>query len=115
MNLIQTLLDVICNTLLDPIVLENARIRKGAFTRNCGKLPYWTMMKLLLKNVKLTISSSLDGFFTDLRNQMGLPISETIHCSQQAFSKARSGIDHTIFQECFERTLDVLCSGESLE
>lgn len=115
MNLIQILLDVICNTLLDPIVLENARIRKGAFTRNCGKLPYWTMMKLLLKNVKLTISSSLDGFFTDLRNRMGLPISETIHCSQQAFSKARSGIDHTIFQECFERTLDVLCSRESLE
>ena len=115
MNLIQILLDVSCNTLLDPIVLENARTRKGAFTRNCGKLPYWTMMKLLLKNVKLTISSSLDGFFTDLRNRLGLPISETTHCSQQAFSKARSGIDHTIFQECFERTLDVLCSRESLE
>ncbi len=90
MNIIQTLLDVICNTLLDPCVLENARTRKGAFTRNNGKLPYWTLMKLFLKNVKLTISASLDEFFTELRYKMGLPISETVLCSQQAFSKARS-------------------------
>lgn len=72
-------------------------------------------MKLLLKNTKLSISASLDGFFTDLRLRMGLPITETPRCSQQAFSKARSGVDHTIFQTCFERVLDVLCRSDSHE
>ena len=82
--------------------------------RNCGKLPFWTMMELLLKSVKRSTSSMLDEFFSDLRKKMGNPISQTIHCSQQAFSKARAGISHTIFQECFENVLDFLCSTESL-
>ena len=115
MNLIQILADIICNTLLDSEVLENARTRKGAFTRNCKKLPYWTIMKLLLKNVKRTISTSLDEFFSEMQKEAGISISDTIHCSQQAFSKARAGIDHTIFKECFERTLDFQCSCESLD
>lgn len=115
MNLIQILADIICNTLLDHEVLDNARIRSGAFTRNCKKLPYWTLMKLLMKNVKRTISASLDEFFTEMRKEAGISISDTIHCSQQAFSKARSGIDHTIFTECFDRMLDFLCSSESLD
>lgn len=114
MKLIQILADIICSTLLDPVLLANARLRDGAFTRNCKKLPYWTVMKLLMKNVKLSISASLDAFFTELRKEAGMSISDTIHCSQQAFSKARSGIDHTIFQTCFERMLDFLCSEESL-
>lgn len=113
MNLIQILADIICNTLLDPEVLARARTRDGAFTRNCKKLPYWTVMKLLMSNVKLTISSALDEFFTDLRKKAGLSIADTIHCSQQAFSKARSGIDYTIFKECFERMLDFLCGSQS--
>ena len=66
MHLIQILADIICNTLLDPHVLERARNRKGAFTRNCGKLTYWTLIKLLLRNSKKTSSSSLDEFFTEL-------------------------------------------------
>lgn len=115
MKLIQILADIICDTLLDPDVLANARTRSGAFTRNCKKLPYWTVMKLLLKNVKHTISASLDEFFTELRKEAGLSAADTMHCSQQAFSKARSGINHTIFQTCFERMLDFLCSGESLD
>ena len=115
MNQIEIILNVICSTLLDPLVLEQARRRKGAFSRNSGKLPFWTVMKLLLKNTKLSISASLDGFFTDLRLRMGLPITETPRCSQQAFSKARSGVDHTIFQTCFERVLDVLCRSDSHE
>ena len=106
MKLIQILADIICNTLLDPKALVRSRNRKGAFTRNCGKLPYWTLMKLLLKNVKKTISASLDEFFNELRLMSGSPLSCTVRCSQQAFSKARSGISHSIFRECFERVLD---------
>lgn len=115
MKLIQILADIICNTLLDPYVLERARNRKGAFIRNCGKLPYWTLIKLLLRNSKKTISASLDEFFTELRHLSGASISDTVKCSQQAFSKARSGIDHSIFKECFERVLDFLCSRDSLD
>ncbi len=57
MKLIQILADIICGTLLDPKALDRARRRKGAFTRNCGKLPYWTLAKLLLKDSKRTISA----------------------------------------------------------
>ncbi|HCJ75405.1 MAG TPA: hypothetical protein DHV88_03085, partial [Roseburia sp.] len=99
MKLIQILADIICNTLLDPEALDRSRNRKGAFTRNCGKLPYWTLFKLLLKNVKKTISASLDEFFNELRLMSGAPLSDTVKCSQQAFSKARSGISHCIFKE----------------
>ena len=115
MKLIQILADIICNTLLDPKALARSRNRKGAFTRNCGKLPYWTLIKLLLKNVKKTISASLDEFFNELRLMSGAPLSGTVRCSQQAFSKARSGISHSIFRECFERVLDFLCSRDSLD
>ena len=115
MKLIQILADIICNTLLAPDVLDRSRNRKGAFTRNCGKLPCWTLIKLLLKNVKKTISASLDEFFNELRLMSGTSLSDTIKCSQQAFSKARSGISHSIFKECFERMLDFLCSRESLD
>ena len=34
-------------------------------------------------------------------------------CSQQAFSKARSGIDHTLFKECFDRVIDYLCAPDT--
>lgn len=51
MKLIQILADIICKTLLDPETLTRSRSRKGAFTRNCGKLPYWTLVKLLMSNV----------------------------------------------------------------
>ena len=115
MKLIQILADIICNTLLDPEALDRSRNRKGAFTRNCGKLPYWTLIKLLLKNVKKTISASLDEFFNELRLMSGTSLSDTVKCSQQAFSKARSGISHCIFKECFERILDFLCCRESLD
>ena len=115
MKLIEIISDIICKTLSDPDVLDRARIRKGAFTRNCKKLPFWTMMELLMKNAKLSIPAMLDGFFSDLCKEMGGSISQTVHCSQQAFSKARAGISHTIFQECFERTLDFLCAKESLD
>lgn len=115
MKLVQILADIICNTLLDPGVLDRARNRKGAFTRNCGKLPYWTLVKLLLKNVKKSISASLDEFFNELRLASGASLSDTIKCSQQAFSKARSGINHSIFKKCFDRVLDFLCSKDSLD
>lgn len=108
MHLVKILADIICDTLLDPKVLERSRNKKGAFTRNGAKLSYWTFMKLMLKNAKTTISASLDSFFNTLRLSMGLSISETITCTQQAFSKARSGINHIIFQECFDRVLDFL-------
>ncbi len=111
MKLIQILADIICGTLLDPKALDRARRRKGAFTRNCGKLPYWTLAKLLLKDSKRTISACLDEFFRELRLKSGAPVHS---CSQQAFSKARSGISHSIFKECFEHTLDFLCSADSL-
>ena len=115
MNLIQILADIICNTLLDPKALERVLNRKGAFTRNCGKLPYWTLVKLLLKNDKKTIPASLDEFFNELRLASGAPLPDTIKCSQQAFSKARSGSSHSIFKECFERVPDFLCSQDSLD
>ena len=115
MKLIEIVADIVCKTLLDSKVLNNARRKKGAFTRNNGKLPYWTMMKLLMSNIKKSISSALDDFFTEVRKLAGLPADETAICSQQAFSKARSGIDHTIFQECFNRVLDFLCSEGVLE
>lgn len=57
MKLMEIVASIICNTLSDPQVLERARLRKGAFTRNCGKLPFWTMMELLLKSVKRSTSS----------------------------------------------------------
>ena len=97
MKLVQILADIICNTLLDPDVLDRARNKKGAFTRNCGKLPYWTLIKLLLKNVKKTISASLDEFFNELRLASGASLSNTVKCSQQAFSKARTNLLYTIF------------------
>ena len=43
--------------------LDRSRNRKGVFTRNCGKLPYWTLIKLLLKNVKKTIFIMPPKFF----------------------------------------------------
>ncbi len=111
MELIQVLADIVCSTLLDPQALHRARRRKGAFTRNCGKLPYWTLIKLLLKNAKRPIAASLDEFFHEFGLKTG---SHAKGCSQQAFSKARPGISHTIFEECFERVLDFLCSADSL-
>lgn len=107
-KLIQILTDIVCSTLLDPEALNRACRR--AFTRNCGKLPYWTVMKLLLKDSKRTVSACLDEFFRELGPWCGSPAS----CSQQAFSKARFGISHSIFKECFERMLDFLCSADSL-
>ena len=115
MKLVEIVADIICNTLLDPHLLEKARRRKGAFTRNCGKLPFWTVMKMLMGNIKKTVSSMLDDFFSSLRIQAGLSADETTICSQQAFSKARSGIDCSLFKECFHRVLDFLCSPDSLE
>ena len=115
MKLIQILADIICKTLLDPEALARSRNRKGAFTRNCGKLPYWTLVKLLLSNVKKTISASLDEFFHELCLSSGALLPDTVKCSQQVFSKARSGISHSIFKECFERMLDFLCSRDSLD
>ena len=113
MNAVKILSDIICKTLLDANVLERARLRNGAFKRNCGKLPYWRVVMILMKNVKKTISASLDEFFTNLCYRFGGSITDTIHCSQQAFSKARAGFSHTVFKECFERMLDFLCSPES--
>ena len=115
MKLVEIIADIVCETLMNPSLLEKARRRKGAFTRNCGKLPFWTMMKLLISNIKKSISSTLDEFFTAIRKQAGMPASDTPMCSQQAFSKARSGIDHTLFKECFVRVLDFLCSDSSRE
>ena len=115
MKIIEIVTDIVCNTLLDPDLLEKARRRKGAFTRNCGKLPFWTVMKMLMSNVKRTVSSMLDEFFSKLRLQAGLSADRTVLCSQQAFSKARAGIDHTLFKECFYRILDFLCSPDSHE
>ena len=115
MHKVDAVTSIVCSTLLDPDVLEKSRRRKGAFTRNNGKLPFWTMMKLLLSNIKKTISSTLDEFFTSLSISARIPLSEVKSCSQQAFSKARSGIDHTIFQQCFDNVLDYLCSPGSHE
>ena len=113
MKYAQIVSDIICNTLLDPDVLQRARRRKGAFTRNCGKLPFWAVMKLLISNVKRTISAVLDEFFSNLAKASGIPLEETRQCSQQAFSKARAGIDHTIFKECFDRVIRFLCGPAS--
>ena len=113
MKLIELVADIVCNTLLDPRFLEKARRKKGAFTRNCGKLPFWTVMKMLMSNVKKTISAMLDDFFSHLSKQAGMAPDETTVCSQQAFSKARAGIDHSMFRECFYRVLDFLCSPAS--
>ena len=52
MKLTQILADIICDTLLDPNALDRARRQKGAFTRNCRKLPYWTLVKLYLAMLK---------------------------------------------------------------
>ncbi len=45
----------------------------------------------------------------------GLTIDNIISCSHQAFSKARAGIDHTVFQECFIRMVDFMCAPGALE
>ncbi len=71
MKLIQVLADIICNTLLDPKALDRARRREGAFTRNCGKLPYWTLVKLLLKNAKRTIASAVISYSEGRTQSMG--------------------------------------------
>ena len=115
MKLVQILADIICKTLLDPKAMDKTRNRKGAFTRNCGKLPYWALIKLLLRNSKKSISASLDDFFRELSLAAGSPPSDAVKCSQQAFSKARSGINHYIFKKCFECVLDFLCSPDSLD
>lgn len=113
MHRAEAVFSIVRATLLDPKLLDKSRRRKGAFTRNCGKLPYWTIIKLLMSNIKRTIAATLDEFFTSLSRLSGISISETPTCSQQAFSKARSGIDHKIFYECFERVIDFLFTPES--
>jgi hypothetical protein len=52
MPILQQILLIVCATLSDPVLLNAARIRAGAFTRNNGKLPFWTMMELLMVNRK---------------------------------------------------------------
>ena len=59
MPILQQILLIVCATLSDPVLLNAARIRAGAFTRNNGKLPFWTMMELLMVNRKNTITSSM--------------------------------------------------------
>lgn len=113
MHFVDSVISIVCATLLDPDILEKSRRRKGAFTRNCKLLPYWTVMKLLLGNIKDSIASTLDSFFSAFAREHGIPLSEAPRCSQQAFSKARAGISHVLFQECFERVLDFLCSPDS--
>lgn len=115
MHLIKVLADILIDTILDPDVLEKARLRKGAFTRNSKKLPYLSFMKLMFRMPKQTISAALDSFFTEAAKSSGGDISDTTICTQQAFSKARAGISHAIFQECFERMLDFFCAEEALE
>ena len=114
MPILQQILLIVCATLSDPVLLNAARIRAGAFTRNNGKLPFWTMMELLMVNRKNTITSSMAAFFKKKRLAEGGSPGDTVKVSQQAFSKARAGIDHTLFKECHERVLDFLCSEESL-
>ena len=46
MHFVDSVVTVVCATLLDPNVLERSRRRKDAFTRNCRQLPYWTVLKL---------------------------------------------------------------------
>ena len=115
MAILKHLADIICNTVLDPVVLQKARRRKGAFTRNDGKLPYLAVIKLLLQNSKRSISSVLKSFFKALAESEGIPVQNTVTCSHQAFSKARGGINHYIFKECFKRILDFLCNPETNE
>ncbi len=117
MKYVEAVASIVCATLLDPKVLQKARRRKNAFTRNNGCLPYWTMMKLLMCNMKDTIAATLDSFFKSMHKAAGSSFEHTDIpvCTQQAFSKARGGIDHTIFQECFERVLDFLCAPETHE
>lgn len=114
MHIVQAIADIICKTLLDPAELAKARRRKGAFKRNNGKLPYWAVMKLLLQNDSLTISSMLDAFFLEARKRSGFSAGEGTKCTQQAFSKARAGINHSLFKACFYRVLDFLCEASSL-
>ena len=114
MPILQQILLIVCATLSDPVLLNAARIRAGAFTHNNGKLPFWTMMELLMVNRKNTITSSMAAFFKKKRLAEGGSPGDTVKVSQQAFSKARAGIDHTLFKECHERVLDFLCSEESL-
>jgi hypothetical protein len=106
MPILQQILLIVCATLSDPVLLNAARIRAGAFTRNNGKLPFWTMMELLMVNRKNTITSSMAAFFKKKRLAEGGSPEDTVKVSQQAFSKARAGIDHTLFKECHERVLD---------
>ena len=113
MHKIDAVVSIVCSTLLDPAALQRSRRRKGAFTRNNGKLPFWTMMKLLLSNIKKTISATLDEFFSSMNKSAGISIADVPTCSQQAFSKARSGIDHTLFKECFDRVIDYLCAPDT--
>lgn len=114
MNLINAIFSILMNTLLDGDVLSRARRRKGAFTRNNGKLPFWLMIKSILKNAKRTIASKLDEIFGEIAAKAGLALDKIEVCSHQAYSKARSGISHTIFKECFDRILDFLCNETTL-
>ena len=113
MQNIQLAMKTVCDTLFDPNVLDEARIKPGAFTRNNGKLSYVRMMEILMKKSTNTISSSMDSFFTKMRLAAGESISSTIQCSQQAFSKARAGIDHTIFKKCNDQLVESLYNEAS--
>ncbi len=63
MVFIRFIVDIIFKTLFDPDVVEKAKKKPGAFTRNRGKLPYSTVVKLLMQNSKQSISSALESFF----------------------------------------------------
>ena len=111
MSIVKAILDIICTTLMDPLLLDAARRREGAFTRKSRKLSFLNVVKILLSKKQRTYAAVLDEFFKDIRLRLNMPLEETDSCSSAALCKARAGFDHSIFQTCFERVTDYICKN----
>ena len=114
MNIIKSILDILSATLMDPELLAKARRKPGAFTRKGGLLPYLLVVQILISKKQRSYGAILSEFFQNLQERMEISVEDTPICSHQALSKARAGIDHSIFQACFEKVTDYACQHNKI-
>jgi len=92
----QTYIDEVNIVISAKVTLEAARLRKGAFTRN-RTMSFTDALRLLLDMKKTTLQTRLNMYY----NKAG----ECKQMSQQAFSKARMGFDHSPFETMLRTTV----------
>ena len=97
------LLKLIRATFSSKEVLDAARLKNGAFTRNY-KMPFRKVLHFMLDMRKTTLQTRLNIFFS--HEEKGESI------SQQAFSKLRANFDHSPFVTVFRYLVNEEYSGK---